>query len=521
MAKGRFVLMFAGLGILGSGCSTANVAHDAEYADLSYKVQQALATTPEETVDPVVAELEGPHPVEEYIQAAIFQNPGIQAARKRLEAAGYQVPVAGSLQDPMLNLTVQPSPVETAAGKQQTILAANQKLPWFGKLDRRGARAEAETDVVRAELAAAELMVIEQVQRAYYELYFIQQAIAVTEEEQDLLAQIRDVANARYKAGKTSQQDVLRAELEISNVQKDLIGLRQQRKSGQAALAGLLHIAPQSNVEALDKLPASQIVRDLESLEEQAVAARPELHAKLAALERDQQAVELALLEYKPDVTVGFSWIGVSNSGISPVANGRDAFLLTAGINLPVYRRRLDAEVRSVEAKAVATAREYDAIRDNTLAQVVDLFAKVQSQRDLLTLFEQDILPRSRQTLEVSSQAYNVGEVDFLQLLDNWRELLRYEIAYRRIDASLRQTLAELERVVGGFLGPIPEPANPMPNAPPPAEAEKPEAQPPRPENPNPTANGDQKPRDESATAEESEAFWPVPNSRITPASVH
>ena len=517
MAKGRFALMFAGLGILGSGCSTANVSHDAEYVDLSYKVQQAVAAASGEAVDPVVPDLEGPHPIEEYIQAAISQNPEIQAARKRLEAAGYQVPVAGSLQDPMLNVTVQPSPVETAAGKQQSIVAANQKLPWFGKLDRRGAKVEAETNMMRAELAAAELKVIEQVQRAYYELYFIQQAISVTEQEQDLLVQIRDVANARYKAGKTSQQDVLRAELEISNIQKDLIRLRQQRKSGQAALARLLHIAPQSNVQAVDKLPASQITRDLESLQEQAVAARPELHAKLAALARDQQAVELALLDYKPDVTVGFSWIGVSNSGLSRVANGRDAFLLTAGINLPVYRRRLDSQVRSVEAKAVATAREYDAVRDDTLSQVVDLFAKVESQRDLLTLFEEDILPRSRQTLEVSGQAYNVGEVDFLQLLDNWQQLLRYEITYRRIDASLRQTLAELERVVGGFLGPIPEAADGMKNAPPPpAEAEKPDKQQ---QDQKPMANGDQKPRQETATAEAPDSFWPVPSSRITPAN--
>ena len=87
------------------------------------------------------------------------------------------------------------------------------------------------------------------------------------------------------------------------------------------------------------------------------------------------------------------------------------------------------------------------------MEQVTDLFAKAESQQDLLILFQQDILPKARQTLEVSSQAYNVGEVDFLQLIDNWRQLLRYELSYHRLEASLRQTLAELERVVGGFGG--------------------------------------------------------------------
>ena len=133
------------------------------------------------------------------------------------------------------------------------------------------------------------------------------------------------------------------------------------------------------------------------------------------------------------------------------MANGRDAFLLSVGGNLPVYRKRLSSSVRSAEAKAVATAREYDALRDGTLEQVTDLFAQARSQQDMLLLFRDDILPKARQTLEVSSQAYNVGQVDFLQLIDNWRQLLRYEITHQRLEATLRQTLAELERVVGGF----------------------------------------------------------------------
>ena len=476
MAVRSMILLFAGLGLC-AGCSTSRIVHDAEYVELSHAAERAASLNAEETVNPVVSQLAGPHAVEEYLQVAISQNPDIQAARKRLEAAAYQVPVAASLEDPMLNLSVQPAPVQTAAGEQRTILSANQKFPWFGKLDRRGSQAESQTDVMRAELAVTELAVIEQVRRAYYELYFIQQAVAVTEEEQKLLAEIRDVANARYKANQTSQQDVLRAELEISNVQNELIRLRQQLESSQAALARLLHIAPQTKVRALDKLPASQIALELDSLQKQAVSARPELHARLAALDRDRQGVELALLEYKPDVTVGLSWIAVDDEGLSRVADGQDTVMLMAGINLPVYRNRLDSQVRSAEAKAVAAARDYDAIRDATLAQVVDLFAKIQSQRDLLTLFEEEILPRARQTLEVSARAYNVGEVDFLQLLDNWRQLLRYEIAYRRIDASLRQTLVELERVVGGDFGPLPVPVeNVPPDAKPMAPAPEPNA---------------------------------------------
>ena len=457
VGRQKRLLLVAVLAIV-AGCKSAPV-RDPEYAHVSHSVQQAwCAPAPAvDAVNPVCLHLEGPHAVEEYIQFALGQNPDIQAARKRMEASAHQVPVAASLPDPMLNLTVQPEPVQTAAGQQELMLAANQKLHWFGKLDTRAGVAESQTNVARAQLAAAELATVAKVKRAYYELYFIQQAISVTEAEQRLLGEIRDVANTRYKAGGTSQQDVLRADLEISNVENELIRLRQRLASEQARLARVLHVAPQTKLRALDRLPAEQAPRDLELLQQQAVAARPELHALLAAIRRDQQAVALARLEYKPDVTLGFSWIDVSSAGISPVANGRDAVLLTAGVNLPIYRKRLDAAVRSAEAKAVSTAREYDSLRDGTLEKTTDLFSQAQSQQELLTLFREDILPKARQTLEVSGRAYNVGEVDFLQLIDNWRQLLRYEVSYRRLEASLRQTLAELERVVGGLLETIPD----------------------------------------------------------------
>jgi outer membrane protein TolC len=413
---------------------------------------------------PVFAELEGPHPVEDYIRVALEQNPEIQAAGKKMESLAHQVPVAASLQDPMLTATAQPEPVQTAAGEQDFILSANQKLPWFGKLGTQASVAEAQTNVARAQLASVELSTIAKVKRAYYELYFIQEAISITETERGLLIDIREVANSRYRTGATSQQDVLRADLEVSNVESELIRLRQQLESGQARLARLLHIGPQTKVAALANLPDQQLPADLDLLQQQAVTARPELHAMLSSVQRDQQALELARLQYKPDVTVGFSWIDVADSGISPVANGRDAFLLSAGVNLPIYRKRLDSSVRSAEAKVVSTAREYDAMRDGTLEEVTDLFAQARSQQELLVLFREDILPKARQTLEVSNQAYNVGEVDFLTLLDNWRQLLRYEINNLRLEASLRQSLAELERVVGGFVGQAQE-ILPVPNA--------------------------------------------------------
>jgi outer membrane protein TolC len=204
----------------------------------------------------------------------------------------------------------------------------------------------------------------------------------------------------------------------------------------------------------MDSLPPESIPRDLEQLYLQAVAARPELHARLAQLRRDRTRVELARLAYLPDVTMTFDWGEMTAAGaVAPTADGIDNLGVGFGFNAPIYRNRIDAAIREAQAQMVATARRYDSLRDETLEQVADLFSGAQSQQEMLALYLSDILPRSRQALQISIQAYQVGGVDFLQMLDNWRTVLRHEVAARRLESQLRQTLAELERVVGGPLG--------------------------------------------------------------------
>ncbi len=108
--------------------------------------------------------------------------------------------------------------------------------------------------------------------------------------------------------------------------------------------------------------------------------------------------------------------------------------------------------MREAEAKTVASVRKYDSMRDQTMQEVKDLFVQANSQKELADLFRDDIIPKSDQTLRVSMSAYEVGKTDFLQLIDNWRELLRFQIMHQRLESQLQQTIASLDRVVGGQL---------------------------------------------------------------------
>jgi outer membrane protein, heavy metal efflux system len=411
---------------------------------------------------PIVESLAGPRPVDDYVAYALSQNPDIQAARKRVDAAGQRVPQAASLQDPVVGATGYPffpNVPQTASGRMTAGLGVSQAVPWFGKLRTKAAIAETHTDVNRALLAAEELRVVEEVKRAYYELYFIQKATSTTTAQRGLLVDLTRIAESKYRAGQVSFQDVLRSQVEILNVDNQLIRLRQELASAQAGLARLLHVSPDTSLAALNQLPDEQLPRDLQRLYEQAIRVRPELQAQLAAIQRDRRTVELARLQYYPDVNLSFAWSEITtNRAISGVANGNDNLGVGLAVNVPIYRKRLDAGVREAEAQAVASARGYDSLRDQTQQSVKDLFVQTTAQRDLVQLFSREIVPKADQTLKASFPAYEAGQTDLLQLINNWRDLLQFQIAYYRLQSQLRQTIATLERVVGGELPVEPRP---------------------------------------------------------------
>ena len=441
----------------GTGCKGAWQVRDPEYPQVAYAANQALhAQVPvEAAIDPVVDQLSGPHPVEDYLQFALMQNAGIQSARKRMEAAAMRVPQEASLSDPRISATgwpFYPYVNQTAGGRVVSDVSISQEVPWQGKLQAQSQAAQAELDMARARLASIELQVIEQVKRSYYQLYFVEQSLIITQQNRQLLAQVLEIANVRYVTGNTSQQDILRLQAELSNVDADLVQIRQEVSTAQADLAELLHVSPDTQFETTGQLDAEDVPRNLEALYRLAVTGRPELHEQLAAIRRDRFQVDRARLNYYPDLTYGAQWGSMTtNRALAPTADGLDMVGLNVSFNVPVYRKRINAGIREAEASVVASAREFDSLRDQTLREVKSLFAEAQSQQEVAALLRESIIPKTEQALEVSISEYEVGTTEFVQMIDNWRALLRVQLTLKRTESQLRQTLAALERAVGGF----------------------------------------------------------------------
>jgi len=396
-------------------------------------------------------DLSGPVPVETLVQYALANNPAIQAARYRARSLGARVPQAASLPDPQLLTSVFLEQIQTAAGPQDVALSLSQRFPWFGKRALRGQVAYHDATAAYARVAGEELRVIEQAKLGYYDLYFVESAIRETRRLQLRLEDVVKISQTKYEtnvAG-TGLESVLQAQIELSKLKVTLVQLEQARTKAQARLAGTLHLPPQTRLEAVPQVERANVAHTAELLVQLAESCQPELDALRREVSRDRSAIDLASREYWPDVTVGFNWYEMGPGGISPVANGQDACSLGIGVNLPIYRKRLDAAVREAQYKTASSRRRYAATRDQVQSEIETLYAQFQEQQQVLGILESEILPRAEQGLGLTMESYRTGTRDFQQLIDTYRTLLDYRIDFHKRVAMREQAIASLERAVG------------------------------------------------------------------------
>ncbi|WP_246151545.1 TolC family protein [Rubripirellula reticaptiva] len=404
-----------------------------------------------ELVDAV--RIDTPTDLQSLIEKALALHPEIMAARQRVAALQNRIPQATALADPVFGNTFHPihdQAVQTAAGRIGHQLALSQNIPWPEKLDARGAVAARDVQVARAEVARAERDVVESVRVAYYELWLAGRMIQIVDENRELVDDLIDVAEARYKTG-GSQQDVIRAQLEQDRLEDRLIALRRSKDQSRADLGVLVRQPVDLTPTAMTELDVSQVMPDLHLLVAQAEQCNPKLQGLAAEIQRDAAKQRLAYLQNYPDFQLGVGYSIVSNdsSVISPVADGHDAISFSVAVTLPIWRDKINGGINETIHQRNSSINRREAERDRLRGLLRRQVAAAQAANEQLDLFTERVIPRTEKALQIAFVEYVGDKTEYSDVIDLYRELLSHEIQVARTRAVLASTLAQIERAVG------------------------------------------------------------------------
>lgn len=384
------------------------------------------------------ADSNAPTSLADYLRLAERNNAGLKAAKEGWTAAKEEIPQAKSLSDPIVSYGYA-----TESTPQRSEFEVMQMFPWFGTIEARSDAASAFAKSAGKQYEAKKLAVYYEVKAAFYEYNYLAKAVEITKENLELLKHFEQVARIKYAASTATHPDVIRAQIELAELENDLVTLEKQRPAAAAKLNGVLNRPAGSELPWPKETGYKQVSINRQMLFAVVSQNNPELKALDYQIEAARSGSKLAEKRFYPEVGVG---VGV-DAGMGEDMHSRT--MPKIQVSLPIWRNNYKAGERQARAQ-VMQAKQERIQKDNDLAADAEqAFYEFESSQRKIALYRDVIIPKVQEMLTASETAYQTDTIDFLSLIDAQRKFLEYRLMYERVLADSAQKLAELEMLAG------------------------------------------------------------------------
>ncbi len=389
------------------------------------------------------------------IQEALANNPELQSVQNNWQAAEAKIPQAGALPDPVLNFNLMNMPVtsfsfdqEPMTGKQVGIM---QMFPFPGKQGALENIARENAAVAEARYRELQKQLVKNVKAAYFDLFLIDKSLETIQKNLELLQEFLRIAETKYSVGSGLQQDVLRAQVELSKMTDRLINTQKKRDKTEARLNALLNRKADAPVGRPEKLVFKLFDYEFAQLKQLADENRPLLQAWQAMIRQSQEKVRLAKKDYLPDFGLGLAYTQRDKLGNG--GGGADFLSGMISVKVPLYFwRKQRQKVAESRFSHISVQQRYDDVLNQVYAGIDATFNDVKQNERLLNLFETGIIPQASQSLNSAIAGYQTDKVDFLTLLTNQVNLFNFELDFYRVLSEHHKSAAEIEALTGAEL---------------------------------------------------------------------
>lgn len=377
--------------------------------------------------------------VEALLDLARQQSPELVMLRLEADAARERAAAAGALPDPMARIEWRD--VNNDMAGRSTKYTLIQPLPWWGKRDLKREAAEAEADAATAGSEAGWLELAGRIKTAYATDHALAQQLALSREVAELIDRLEAISRNRYAHGLVPQQDAIRARVERTALQAEIVQVENERHHAQVRINGLLARPAHAS------LAEPQAARALPASLDHAVLA-DKLRAKNPGLFADDARIRAA--ERNRDATYRNRWPDVA-LGVSPIQAGSRVaeWEVMLEMNIPLQQSARRSQERESERMLEAARARREAGANRLLTELAENVSAYEAAQRIERLTRSELLPQAELTFQAALAGYENGKVDFATLLDAQRQIrkAKQDIIKAQLDQQMR--LAEIEKLTG------------------------------------------------------------------------
>jgi outer membrane protein TolC len=338
-------------------------------------------------------------------------------------------------------------------GRMNNEFMIEQTFPFPTKLFLKGTIASKEADIAYQKYKEEERDTSWHIEQPYYRLYLAKKTLEALEENQRLLEQLSRAIQARYESGESSQDDLLKIQIELSRNTIEVFNWRENVHIEEAHFSHLLDEPLDTQYVIVNDDTRSLLSYSRPELDRLAMEKRPELKALEIGIQRAKDSRTLAYTEWLPDITLRYE--GRQFKGEDSVSE-HDTFI---GVTLPIWSlfKGVGGDWKSSEDELKAAEAMYTEMKNEVLLALHEAYSKVKAARNALNVYEHSILPQAKLQVEVALASYEAGRADFMNVIDAERTLRNTQIEYHKAVAEYEMGFSDLRLAAGDGLAPVKE----------------------------------------------------------------
>ncbi len=395
------------------------------------------------------------------------------ASRKQIFAQSQAMRESGvaasTLMDPKLKVGFGGLPVDSFKFDEDPMtnisVGLMQQFERGSTLELQSKKASQQADGMALQVAAREREVANGITQLWLELGYQQQAERVLLENQRLMRELESFISTNYSIGKSEAQDLLNAQLQVSQLEEKLQANQQMQRrilSQMSEWLGSEWLYQQRDLKATNQLNWDALERLLSASSTTQhfaqLAQHPMVQMANANIAVSQTQVELAEQSYTPQfgVEVMYAYRQANNMKGEPASDLVSAYLT---MDIPLFTgNRQDRAHAAAQYQVGAAQSQKDLLLAQMNAKVNALLVDRSNLDQRLERYQNTLLEQAKARTKAVERGYQNSTAQFNDVIAATRDELAVELESQRLLTDLNQVNSNLAMLLGGFTYTVAQP---------------------------------------------------------------
>ncbi len=388
-----------------------------------------------------------------YIELALRNRSGLKSAYEKWQESTAMKGSAGALENPLLSYSYGYTEFSDPVGPDRQKFGIMQPFPWFGTLGAKKNAVALISDADYQSYLAEELRTIYQVKSAYYDYYFSTRQLALTRESFELMRQFENVIRTRYETGLAMHPDLIKAQIELGQMEEMIRSMEQMLDPTRARMLALLNLPTGTSLPMPNDFSVPELSFSTDSLVATAEIASPNLASIAKQVESQRAEVSVVKKMTLPELMLGVEYERATLlNDMTLEKETMNEYMFTVQVSLPIWFGKNRAMRDAARSRVRMSEYMYQEERNDVASMIAMANFEYADALRKLRLYRNGLIPKAKESLNVSFTSYQSGQTDFLMLLDAQRQLFDFELTAERAKVNAATRLAQLEMITGTIL---------------------------------------------------------------------